>query len=198
MGNSPGSTIDTIVVLHSWSPSSWCHRLKKFFNNQSRFSLNTEEMSTETTVKASNWRLVEVGRVVLVNKGQYKGKLATIVEIIDHKRVSFRLRERRERERVCVCALVDGPTTGVPRQSISLAHVVLTPLTYSVPRGARTATVAKKFTAAGVSEKWAQSSWAKKIAQRETRRGLSDFDRFKVLVLKKQQRFAVKKALAKA
>lgn len=46
-------------------------------------------MSTETTVKASNWRLVEVGRVVLVNKGQYKGKLATIVEIIDHKRVCF-------------------------------------------------------------------------------------------------------------
>lgn len=45
-------------------------------------------MSTETTVKASNWRLVEVGRVVLVNKGQYAGKLATIVEIIDHKRVS--------------------------------------------------------------------------------------------------------------
>ena len=75
---------------------------EKFFNNQSRFSLNTEEMSTETTVKASNWRLVEVGRVVLVNKGQYKGKLATIVEIIDHKRVSFRLRERRERESVCV------------------------------------------------------------------------------------------------
>lgn len=48
-------------------------------------------MSTETSVKASNWRLVEVGRVVLVNKGQYAGKLATIVEIIDHKRVCFRL-----------------------------------------------------------------------------------------------------------
>ncbi|CDR47768.1 CYFA0S37e00430g1_1 [Cyberlindnera fabianii] len=138
-------------------------------------------MSTETTVKASNWRLVEVGRVVLVNKGQYAGKLATIVEIIDHKR-----------------ALVDGPTTGVPRQSISLAHVVLTPLTFSLPRGSRTATVAKKFTAAGVAEKWAESAWAKKIAQRETRRALSDFDRFKVMVLKKQRRFAVKKAVAKA
>lgn len=44
-------------------------------------------MSSKTTVKASNWRLVEVGRVVLVNKGQSEGKLATIVEIIDHKRV---------------------------------------------------------------------------------------------------------------
>lgn len=45
-------------------------------------------MSTETTVKASNWRFVEIGRVVLVNKGPDAGKLATIVEIIDHKRVS--------------------------------------------------------------------------------------------------------------
>jgi len=46
-------------------------------------------MSTQTTVKASNWRFVEIGRVVLVNKGAYAGKLATIVEIIDHKRVCF-------------------------------------------------------------------------------------------------------------
>lgn len=38
-------------------------------------------MSTE--VKGSSWRLVEVGRIVLVNN-----KLATIVEIIDQKRVS--------------------------------------------------------------------------------------------------------------
>lgn len=79
-----------------------------------------------------------------------------------------------------------------------MAHVVLTPLTFSLPRGSRTATVAKKFTAAGVAEKWAESAWAKKIAQRETRRALSDFDRFKVMVLKKQRRFAVKKAVAKA
>lgn len=31
--------------------------------------------------------LVEVGRVVLLNDGPSAGKLATIVEIIDHKRV---------------------------------------------------------------------------------------------------------------
>lgn len=75
---------------------------------------------------------------------------------------------------------------------------MLTPLTFALPRGARSATVGKKFDAAGIVAKWDASSWAKKIAQRETRRSLSDFDRFKVVVLKKQQRFAVKKALAKA
>ncbi|CCH44012.1 60S ribosomal protein L14-B [Wickerhamomyces ciferrii] len=138
-------------------------------------------MSTETSVKASNWRLVEVGRVVLVNKGQYAGKLATIVEIIDHKR-----------------ALIDGPTTGVARQAISLAHVVLTPLSFALPRGARSPIVSKKFQAADIANKWSSSSWAKKIAQREKRRALTDFERFQVLVLKKQKRFAVKKAIAKA
>lgn len=40
-------------------------------------------MSSETTFK----RYVEVGRVVLLNDGPSAGKLATIVEIIDHNRV---------------------------------------------------------------------------------------------------------------
>lgn len=94
--------------------------------------------------------------------------------------------------------MIDGPTTGVPRQSINLGQVVLTPLTFTLPRGAKSATVSKKWAAAGVSEKWAASSWAKKIAQKERRAALSDFERFQVLVLKKQKRYVVKKAVAKA
>ncbi|AHY76238.1 AQG_2a_G0033770.mRNA.1.CDS.1 [Saccharomyces cerevisiae] len=138
-------------------------------------------MSTDSIVKASNWRLVEVGRVVLIKKGQSAGKLAAIVEIIDQKKV-----------------LIDGPKAGVPRQAINLGQVVLTPLTFALPRGARTATVSKKWAAAGVCEKWAASSWAKKIAQRERRAALTDFERFQVMVLRKQKRYTVKKALAKA
>ncbi|OWB69869.1 hypothetical protein B5S31_g3557 [[Candida] boidinii] len=115
-------------------------------------------MSTE--VKGSSWRLVEVGRIVLVNN-----KLATIVEIIDQKRVS---------------------------------RVVLTPLVLALPRGARTGIVHKKWAAAGIDAKWSQTAWAKKIAQRETRSKLSDFERFQVMVLKKQRNYAVKKAIAKA
>lgn len=41
----------------------------------------------EIEIYASKWRLVEVGRVVLFTHGPYTGRLATIVEIIDHKRV---------------------------------------------------------------------------------------------------------------
>jgi len=41
----------------------------------------------EIDVIASKWRMVEVGRVVLFNNGPHAGRLAAIVEIIDHKRV---------------------------------------------------------------------------------------------------------------
>jgi transcription antitermination factor NusG len=36
-------------------------------------------------------RYVQVGRVVLINKGEFSGKLAVIVEIIDHNKVSLQL-----------------------------------------------------------------------------------------------------------
>ncbi|KAI5966791.1 uncharacterized protein KGF55_000200 [Candida pseudojiufengensis] len=129
-----------------------------------------------STVKAANWRFVEVGRIVLVDNKD----LATIVEIIDQKRV-----------------LIDGPK--VPRQAISLAKVTLTPIVLpNLPRGARTSTVNKKWAASDVDQKWASSAWAKKLASKERRSQLSDFERFQVMVLKKQRRYTTKKALAKA
>ncbi|CAN3353352.1 large ribosomal subunit protein eL14 [Diutina catenulata] len=130
---------------------------------------------SQTTVKAANWRLVEVGRIVLIDNKE----LATIVEIIDQKRV-----------------LIDGPK--IQRQAIALAKVTLTPIVLPLTKGARTGTVNKKWAASDVDAKWAASSWAKKLATRQKRSQLSDFERFQVMVLKKQRRFAVKKAVAKA
>ncbi|ETS84191.1 60S ribosomal protein L14-A [Pestalotiopsis fici W106-1] len=141
---------------------------------------------SETTIVASNWRLVEVGRIVLVQgEGAYAGRLAAIVEIIDHKRV-----------------LVDGPSSDaklvVPRQAISLSDVLLAPFVIEkLPRGARTGAVKKFWEKAEIDAKWKQSSWAKSKDQKEKRRALTDFDRFKVLRLKKQRRFEQRKALAK-
>lgn len=43
-----------------------------------------------TTVKTANWRYVESGRIVLIDNS----KLATIVEIIDQKRVCNLRRKR--------------------------------------------------------------------------------------------------------
>ena len=38
-------------------------------------------------IKPAGWKLVEVGRIVIVQNGQDAGRLAAIVEIIDNKRV---------------------------------------------------------------------------------------------------------------
>lgn len=67
-----------------------------------------------------------------------------------------------------------------------------------LPRGARSSAVAKKWEAADIDAKWKESAWAKKIAQRKRRAELTDFERFQVLILKKQKRYAVNKAAAKA
>lgn len=96
----------------------------------------------------------------------------------------------------CSQVLIDGPST--PRQSIALARIILTPLVLEkLPRGARTGAVQAAWEKAGIDAKWQESAWAKKRAQRERRRALTDFERFKVLRLRKQARFEVRKALAK-
>merc|ERR1711964_931051 len=50
---------------------------------------------------------------------------------------------------------------------------------------------------AGIEAKWQESAWAKKRSQKERRKALTDFERFKVMRLRKQQRFEVRKSLAK-
>ncbi|GAA5959669.1 hypothetical protein JCM21900_002152 [Sporobolomyces salmonicolor] len=135
-------------------------------------------MSSEATFK----RYVEVGRVVLLNDGPDAGKLATIVEIIDHNR-----------------ALIDGPSTGVARQPFAYRRLVLTPYVLKkLPRAAGTSTVKKVFDASEVVAKWEKSAWAQKRKATETRRNTSDFERFEVMLLKKQRRRLVQAAAAKA
>ncbi|KAI9762911.1 MAG: hypothetical protein M1835_007956 [Candelina submexicana] len=139
----------------------------------------------DAEIKASQWRLVEVGRVVLFTVGPFKDRLATIVEIIDHKRI-----------------LVDGPSSKeksiVPRHAAALSNVTLTPIVISkLPRGAGNGAVRKAWEKAEVEKKWDQSAWAKKREQTLRRRQLTDFERFKVMKLRKQVRYEVRKTFAK-
>mmetsp|Transcript_35509 Transcript_35509/g.82622 ORF Transcript_35509/g.82622 Transcript_35509/m.82622 type:complete len:138 (-) Transcript_35509:96-509(-) len=113
-------------------------------------------------------RYVQIGRVCLINYGEDRGKLVTVVNILDGSRV-----------------LVDGPTSGVQRQVYNVARLGLTPIKIDIPRNARIGTLTKAITAANVDKQWANTAWAKKIALRQTRRNMSDFDRFKVMVAKK-------------
>ena len=39
------------------------------------------------SIASSKWPLVEVGRVVVLSEGEDDGRIAAIIEIIDHKRV---------------------------------------------------------------------------------------------------------------
>ncbi|KAI8082737.1 ribosomal protein L14-domain-containing protein [Halteromyces radiatus] len=129
-------------------------------------------------VQGSFKRQVEIGRVVLLDNG----KLAVIVEIIDHNR-----------------ALIDGPTTGVARQAFPYRRLTLTPLVVKgLPRGAGQKTVKKYFEKADILANWEKSAWAQKIQTRQVRAGLSDFDRFKVQKFKSQRRFAVGSAIKQA
>ena len=121
--------------------------------------------------KESFKRFVEVGRVVLINQGEFAGKLAVIVEIIDHNK-----------------AIIDGPSTGVPRQSLRYRYLSLTPhVVPKLPRASNTSTVKKYFDQSGVTEKWAESAWAKKRQTAKLRSEMTDFDRFNVMLLKKQR-----------
>jgi len=127
-------------------------------------------------------RFVEVGRLVLLKSGPYEGKVAVIVEIIDHNR-----------------AIVDGPTTGVPRQPFPYRHLVLTPLTLQkLPRGARSGVVKKYIEKEEIIEKWNKSAWAQKLQAAQRRKTLTDFERFYVQIAKKNQRHKARIALAKA
>merc|ERR1712151_1457728 len=55
--------------------------------------------------------LMQVGRVVYINYGPCRGKIAVVVDIVDENRI-----------------LVDGPTTGVDRQVMPSKRIALTKL----------------------------------------------------------------------
>ncbi len=116
-------------------------------------------------------KFVEVGRAVLINYGPSAGKLAVIVEIINTSKV-----------------LIDGPTTGVRRQEISMRRVSLTDLKVEVKKGVKRAALKKAITDSNLEKQWGESSWARKLQKRARRSQLSDFDRFKVKVLKQRRR----------
>ncbi|KAI8322786.1 hypothetical protein GQ54DRAFT_303803 [Martensiomyces pterosporus] len=125
-------------------------------------------------------RLVEVGRVVLITHGADAGKIATIVDIVDHNR-----------------AVVDGPTTDVARQIIAYKNVVLTDIVVKrLPRTIGSKALAKFLEKEQVVEAWQKTAWAQKLEARKRRAAMSDFDRFKVMRLKKQQRAIVNRQVA--
>ena len=103
-----------------------------------------------------------------MKEGEFSGKLAVVLDVIDLNRV-----------------LIQGPQ--VPRQPFLIRHTNLTQFTIAVPRGARSKTMMKCWTEAGVEAKFASTGAAKKLARQEIRKNLTDFDRFKVMLAQKKK-----------
>lgn len=87
--------------------------------------------------------------------------------------------------------LVDGPSEdeskAVPRHSAPLSHVSLLPqVIEKLPRGIGHGPLTKKWKEADVEGKFDGSDFAKARQQRQKRRQLNDFERFKVMRMRKQ------------
>ena len=123
-------------------------------------------------VQVKRSETIEIGRVVCINYGPLAGKIATIVDVVDQAR-----------------ALVDGPysVTGVRRQTIPTRNLSLTAITVPIARGVREGVLKRQLDSNGVLEQWKATSWARKAARHEQRTKLSDFQRFQLMILRKQR-----------
>ena len=80
----------------------------------------------------------------------------------------------------------------------------LTDFKIDIGRGACARVVKEVLNKSGVVESWKNTAWAKKLAARETKKNLTDFERFRVMIAKKRTNHAintqvnkVKKAVSK-
>merc|ERR1712217_1017724 len=103
-------------------------------------------------------RFVQPGRLALITYGPCAGKLCTIIDIVDQKRV-----------------VVDGPEsmTGVRRHMMPIKRLSLTDLMSSIPRGAREKTLKKALDKGDILKKWSATSWSKKLQAKEARANMS-------------------------
>merc|ERR1719498_2026159 len=125
-------------------------------------------------------RFVEPGRLALITHGPCAGKMCTIVDIVDQRRV-----------------IVDGPEkeTGVRRHMMPIRRLSLTDFKSEIPRAAREKTLKKALAKDGVMKKWGETAWAKKLAAKKVRSEMNDFERFKLMVARKKRSAEVKKVL---
>lgn len=93
--------------------------------------------------------------------------------------------------------LVEGPAelTGIARQMIPFKRLALTDFKVAIPKNARQKTVKSAWTQAKILEKWENTAWAKKLAAKKKRANLTDFERFQLMVARKQRSALVNEKL---
>ncbi|XP_024397406.1 large ribosomal subunit protein eL14y [Physcomitrium patens] len=123
-------------------------------------------------------RFVEIGRVALINYGPQHGKLVVIVDVIDQNR-----------------ALIDSPD--MVRTQINFKRLSLTDIVIEISRMPNKKALKEAIEKGEVYSKWENSAWGKKLAVRQKRASLNDFDRFKVMVARVKRSSIVRRELGK-
>mmetsp|Transcript_29880 Transcript_29880/g.58658 ORF Transcript_29880/g.58658 Transcript_29880/m.58658 type:complete len:84 (+) Transcript_29880:2-253(+) len=78
-----------------------------------------------------------------------------------------------------------------------IKRLSLTDFKSTIVRGAREKALRLALEKDDVMNKWAETNRAKKIKARETRKNMTDFDRFKLMVAKRKRAGQVRLALKK-
>merc|ERR1712167_148578 len=125
----------------------------------------------------SDRRLVEAGRVCLMNYGPMAGTLCVIVNVIDSKTVLVHVSKAENR-------------FVMPLKRLSITNIKC-----QIMPGARVKALEAAIKEADVAKKWAASSWSKGIAKKAAKAGMSDFDRFTMMVARKTRARVVNKEL---
>merc|ERR1711973_591033 len=110
-------------------------------------------------------KFVEAGRLVRITEGTYHNRIAVIVDIVNLKRV-----------------IIDGPTTGVPRQMITVRRIELLNQLTDVPRFALTEEVKTFMEKKENVELLASAKNSFSVRSREGLKviqQMTDFERFK-------------------
>lgn len=120
--------------------------------------------------KMENEILLNLGRVVYVNFGPLSGKIAVVVDIINGTRV-----------------VIDGPGLGVARQPITTKRLTLT--RFRIPdlkKDTKQTALTRKIETFRLAERFSSNGLGKRIQKQKRRAELTDFERYKVSVLKKK------------
>ncbi|XP_040172106.1 60S ribosomal protein L14, partial [Anopheles arabiensis] len=121
-------------------------------------------------LQSSFTRFVETGRVAKCAVGKYKGRLVAIVNVIDQNRV-----------------LIDGPTSGVPRQQYAVNHLHLTKFRVRFPHTARTRLVRDALEKFDIRKKFEETRWYERSVAKAKRFSMNDFDRFKLRLARRER-----------
>ena len=116
-------------------------------------------------------RFVEVGRVAVINHGPLAHKLCVIVDVVDANRV-----------------VVEGPSTGVPRQVVPITRLCLAKPKLNFRRGIDSKKLASLLEQHNIVKNFEASSWGQSLRRKSIRRNLTDFERFEADELKFQRR----------